>query len=213
MRRNFPYPIPATALDEFRHPAAGHVLNPAVRYAGDILAGNGYVAVRARRGRWIDEEYPPASSEYLARFEKLPWNRFQSLQDDWRLLDDQSGRIFGRGQIGFWLEVKTGWTVNASPVWRVNDSVLVRLSLLQLLARLPRCEAYTGAQDCEEPLFFRFSGGIGIVARDKRLTLSSGNLFPPARDCFTGARMRKKTVPKYLPPINPNWPPADMSEG
>jgi hypothetical protein len=207
MKHAFPYPLPALALDEFRHPEEWHGLHRIVRHEDEVLTGNGYVAVRCRKGAWLPQDFPHASAEVLGRFGKLPWGRFGKLPDVWRDLDAQRGRIFHHGRIELWHKGRLAPT----PVWRVNDR-LARLSLLQLVTMLPRVEIFTGAQDREDPLFFRFSGGVGILALDRKLTLASADLFPPARDLWSGERLPERRVPRPSFAL-PNWPPVDLSEG
>jgi hypothetical protein len=206
MRHAFPFPLPAAALDEFRHPADWHGLHRVLRHEREVLVGNGYVAVRCTKGAWIDSDFPPASAEVLGRFGKLPWARFGKLTGTWRDLDAQRGRIFHHGRLGLWLKGRLAPT----PVWRINER-LVRLSILQLVAMLPRVELFTGMQDLSEPVFFRFSGGQGIIALDKKLTIASAELFPPARDMWTGERLPERRGPKPSFAL-PGWPPVDLSE-
>lgn len=205
----FAYPLPLKALSEFTHPAEWHGLHHARRHGAEVLAGNGYVALRVRKGMWLAADHEAAGAEFLGRIGKLPWTRFDSLNDDWRAMDSAGGRLFAPGQIDFWLRDKPAPT----PVWRVNDTLLVRVSLLQLIARLPRCECYTGRQSHGEHLFFRFSGGVGIIAADARLTMASGELFGAARDLWSGERLerRKGPRPSFSLPGKP-WPPEDLSE-
>lgn len=210
--KSYPYPLPEYALSDFCHPATGHPLGSALRHEGEILAGNGYVALRATRGHWIHEEFPIAPADYLERFGALPWER--PLVGPWRLLSDAGPVMWRRGQIGFWHgpngQSERPWRPAPNPIWRVGDAV-VRLSLLQLVARLPRVEVYTGAQDNLEPLFFRFSGGRGMIAHDPRLSNWSYHLFAPQTDCLTGERVAPATGPKPSWPL-PGWPPVDKSE-
>jgi hypothetical protein len=214
MKNHFPYPIPAEALQEFCHPAEWHAFHLARRFDREILAGNGYLAIRCQRGRWIDSEFPAASAEFLSRWGKLPWSRWEVLAqgDHWRRLEDASGRIFAKSAIGFWL----GTVPAPSPVWVVGDARRVRLSALQLIARLPRCEVFTGPVDADSPLWFRFSGGRGAVAMDKRLEGCgvSGRLFQPVVDQLSGELKYCRPSRPALRLVNPasNWPPADLSE-
>ena len=145
---------------------------------------------------------PPAG--FLERFESLPWER--PLAGPWRHLADGSASMTRIARIAPW----RGENVAFSPVWRVGD-VVTRLSWLQLVTRLPRCEVFTGTQDAGDPLFFRFSGGRGIIAHDPRLTSWSHHLFPPAHDCLTGDRIAPATAPR--PGFSlPGWPPQECAE-
>ncbi len=208
MKLDFPYPLPEAALEEFCHPAAVLPFARPVRVESEIVAGNGYVMVRCHRGRWLDSEFPPASPELLARLGRIPWARYQLIPDfSWRDLAEVRGLIDRRGNLGFW---KSGTArVNPSPVWRVG-SVMVRLSLLQLIARLPRVAvAWTG--DADSPLWFRFAGGRGAIAHDRRLTLASFEIFQPVRDVLTGLEVRRDTRAKPSFSL-PGWPPVDHSD-
>lgn len=210
MRTAFSFPLPVLALDEFRHPAEGHLFHRAVRHGGEVLAGNGYVALRARKGNWLDEDFPVASAEFLGRFGKLPWARFEKLQDAWEALDRQRGRIFESARIGQWLDGK----VAPAPVWEVNGKIRVRLSHLQVVAMLPRAEVYVGHADRTDPLFVRFTGGLAMIAPDRRLERHTGMLFAPRRCCLTQEVMERETRPRpRLVQPGVNWPPADMTEG
>lgn len=212
MRNAHPYPLPAHAIDDYRHPADWHGLHHARRHGGEILAGNGYIAIRARKGAWLDEEFQPATAEFLSRFGKLPWACFEALADCWRPLDSQRGRIFERGQLGLWIESRQGIRLSPTPVWLVNRGRF-RLSLIQRVAMLPRAEVFTGHADPSAPLFFRFSGGIGMIAHDRRLDSHSAELFPPARDLWSGEILPtpRRPKPSFVMPGKP-WPPPDLSE-
>jgi hypothetical protein len=207
MKNAHPYPLPIYVLEDFRHPAEWHGLHLARRHGGETLAGNGYMALRVRKGAWIDSDFPPASAEFLSRFGKLPWTEFDRLPDSWRPLDSQRGRIFDRGLLGLWLKEK----IAPTPVWQVGTHARVRLSMLQRMAMLPRAEIYTGHADKSWPAFFRFSGGVGIIAHDPRLTMHSGVLFPPARDHWSGDILPERRGPRPSFAL-PNWPPADTSD-
>lgn len=205
MRQSYPYPIPADALLAFCRPdRAMHPLAKPCRGDGEVMAANGYVALRAHRGRWLDRDYAPAGAEFLERLGKIPWNRFLQVQDtDWRALDLVAAALWARGEIEPWLRGKMAPT----PVWRV-DEIPVRLSLLQLIARLPRCEVATGPATPDQPLFFRFTGGRGAIARDPRLEQTSFQIFAPARDAFDGERCSRPRGPKPSFSL-PGWPPPE----
>lgn len=210
---NFPYPLPEHALAHFCHPQPGHDFAKAVRVDGEIWAGNGYVMLRAEKGRWIDAEIPKAGDGFLTRAAKLPWGRWDTLQaPEWRDLSDIRALIFARGNQLVWTGPPLAPYMAPTPIWRVGD-VLCRLSLLQLIAKLPRCAVYAGEQDRHDPLWFRFSGGRGAVAYDNRLTMASFSILQPSRDCLTGSRNARQARP-FLGMAQPNstWPPPDLSE-
>lgn len=209
MRHSFKYPLPETALVEFSHPVPSHQFARPARHDGEIIAANGYVVLRAHRGAWMDRDFPEASQEALERLGKLPWGQWPRIAGsaEWEPLDAQSGRIYDHAMISPFLLGK----IAPSPVVCVAE-VPVRLSLLQLVARLPRAEVYTGPSDREHPLWFRFSGGRGCIARDPSLkSRFSWTIFAPRYDVLHGTRIPKKTGPT-LGFKDPNWPPPDLSE-
>ena len=206
--KGFGFPLPAYALDEFCHPADWSAFHKPRRVAGEVLVGNGYVALRVSKGAFLDTDYAPATAEFLSRFGKLPWLRAEKLAtaDGWRGLDGWHAALGHRGSMGMWL----GDKLCPSPVWRVGTA-LVRLSVLQVVARLPRAEVFFEA-DPGKPLFVRFSGGTGIVAADPRLTLANFEIWQPRADPLTGElRHCRPSSPGPRPPLR-NWPPADMTE-
>lgn len=215
MRAAFPFPLPESALGEFCHPAAGHALARPMRRSGEILVGNGYLAMIARKGNWIDAEFPEATPEFMARLEKLRWGRLFEVMahsEAWDALDRMRGTLGRHGP----LEVWNAGRIHACPIWRVRDA-LVRLSMLQLVARLPRAEVYTGQQALpEDGMMFRFSGGCGIVARDARLTHGTFEIFQPRADVFESGRVmersRGKSVGFAWGGSMANWPPVDETE-
>lgn len=209
MRNAFPFPLPVEALDEFRHPAEWHLFHRAARHGGEVLAGNGYVALRARKGNWLDTDFPAASAEFLGRFGRLPWDRFKGLPDAWESLDRQRGRIFEGGRIFPWLK----GAVAPSPVWEINGRVRVRLSHLQVVAMLPRAEVYVGVADRTDPLFIKFSGGLAMIAADRKLTSHTRDLFAPRRCCITKEELRRDERPRpRLEQPGVVWPPVDLSD-
>jgi hypothetical protein len=173
MKQSYPYPLPAHALEDYCHPLAGSGLEAPRRWEGEVVAANGYVALRAARGCWLDEDYAPADAEFAARLGKIPWQAYPG-GEAWQALDLQRGEIFRYAPHGLWLKGRLA----PSPVWQVCG-IRVRLSLLQIIARLPRCEVHGGPQNRTEPLWFRFSGGRGCIAQDARLVMHSRELYLP----------------------------------
>lgn len=163
MKRGFPYPLPIECLGEFVHPDLNHEFASPSRHGDEVIAANGYVVIRATRGRWLDADFSEASAGFMARVDALPWSHAREMKEDkWKFLDGAKRFITARARLGMF----SGTRVAASPVWLVGD-VLVRLSVLQAVALLPRVEvAWT---DRALPLWFRFSGGIGAIAADWRL--------------------------------------------
>lgn len=212
MKKGFPFPLPESALAEFCHPDERHTLARPMRAGREILAGNGYMAIRCRKGNWIDREFPEADRYFLERFDKLPWHRFAELtaSDAWDALDTVRGPMSRHGALAVWNGTKT----QACPIWRVRDHV-VRLSFLQLVARLPRAEVFTGPASRADGMFFRFSGGVGIVANDARLTHGTFEIFQPSADVFDSGRLieRNRTArPVRLTQPGVNWPPVDLTD-
>jgi hypothetical protein len=164
-KRPFNFPIQPDVLPFFCHPWLKPFTVP-VRLPGEtvIHAASGYVAIRVRRGHWFSEEYPEADPEFAERVGGLPWHRFEpdpkSLAvPKWRAMDDSRGTIYSGGVLDLWT-IHGRASLN-TPVLTAGGPV-IPLAMLQLLARLPRCEVrMTGTPG---PLLFRFTGGEGIVA-------------------------------------------------
>jgi len=164
-KRPFNFPMQPDALPYFCHPWLRPFHEPKRMPGGsEIYAASGYVAIRVRRGHWFAEEYPEACPEFIERVNSLPWDRFEPdprslVPPKWRNVDDARGTIYRDGPLDL-------WTPRSKPVLEplvhVCGGPLVPLPMLQLLARLPRCELrMMGARG---PLLFRFTGGEGIVA-------------------------------------------------
>jgi hypothetical protein len=219
--KSHPYPLPAEALLDYCRPVAGHPFAAPLRHAGAILAANGYLALRATRGGWLDDDYAEASPEAAARLARLPWARLEHLcqQPEWRRLSELGSELAARGALRLWA---ADGGLAPSPVWAVADAGRIRLSVLQLIARLPRAELWTGGGGVLEPVFFRFSGGAGIVPLEERLSRPglrpARRIFAPERDALgtivraprpTEAQARAYTGPRTL---LPNWPPAEPEE-
>lgn len=200
--KSFPYPLPLHALDEFRHPAEASVFHRPAFHAGETLVGNGHIALRIRKGHWFDEDHAPASPEFLERFDRLGWDFSPVDGGKWHLLDSVRGTLFRHAGIGFWLNGKPAPT----PLVWIGDRLRVRLSLLQLVSRLPRAEV------CAQPhaLLIRFSGGMGIAPRDKRLDQcgTAFSLFAPERCPYDGRELGKRSEVRLEVPGR-NWPPPE----
>jgi hypothetical protein len=170
-KRPFGSPVDETVLPFFCHPWLP-VFRAPVRHPEDgcIYAASGFVAVRFRTGRWFPEEFPPAPEEFTARIAELPWGGFVHdparciVAPTWRDMDDSRGTIYAGGSHGLlplWCP-KTRRLIRETIV-RTCNGPLVPLALLQLLARLPKCQVKMTAGNA--PLHFRFNGGEGIVAK------------------------------------------------
>lgn len=182
-RKAYPYPLPIDGLMEFCHADPDNELAKPVIHNGMVYAGNGYIAIRAHRGAWLDSDFAEASPAQVARFHRLHWPVFEHIttEKDWRMADEQRGTLFQNGRISFWLP---SGALNASPVWMMHQTP-ARLSLLQMAAILPRCEFYTG-NHYSQAVAFRFSGGIGMIPAlkiDPR-TIISRTIFQPRRTTF-----------------------------
>lgn len=211
----FPYPLELEHLAEFCHPSESHQLFRPAFHDGKALAGNEYIMIRADRGRWLPSDFDQPSADFLTRFmvDLCPAKD----SDEWRSIDDIKGSLYRFGVRGMWLKGKCA----PSPVWRVGSAFLARLSHLQMIGRLPRCEIIPprGRQYDAEPLYFRFNGGVGILAHDPKLTESSFSVFAP-RYCPVGGHEMKRskplnwnfgTPPPPEPPLD-DWPPAEVSD-
>lgn len=206
--KSYPFPLPESALADFCSPLEGHALGKPFHHEGFIYAGNGYLAIRASKGRWIDDEFPDLEGEAKRRMMSLPWEQARMAAGEWRELDTVRGDLFRSGTIDLWL----GDRPAPSPVWRVGKA-LVRLSHLQRMAMLPRAEVCPRATGPNLPLFFRFSGGLGIIPANKRLTIHSRELFPPQYCPLRGHEIERPTQQFLgLPSTNRNWPPPEPTD-
>lgn len=196
LKAPFPNPLTEDVLAAFCHPSPAHPLARPVRIGAEIIAGNGYVCLRAHRGRWFDDEFPEASDQQRQRIEKLSWSKFDTLDPAcWEPLDDVRGNIYRFAPIAFWADTKPGQPIgkpSPTPIWKCGYAAPVRLSLLQLIARLPRCEVFTGPQDRSHPLYFRCTGARGIVAADPRLETTSWKIFQPHYDQMADRVVHRK---------------------
>lgn len=213
----FQFPIRAGDIEEFCHPDPDHVLGKPYMIAGELTAGNGYFAIKAARGLWMDSDFTPAPAEAIERFSNLPWHSFPDPKSlEWRNLDDVRGDIYRFATIKPWTEQHKP---TPTPIWKVGASHLVRLSHLQMIARLPGCRVYCGLNARFSPLFFTFNGGSLIVPLQKNLTTSSWQIFAPIYDPMTGKREERRAPAKFNfalpptpePPID-GWPPVEIDE-
>lgn len=214
----FLFPIRAGDIALFTHPDPEHLLHSTHFLDGDLTAGNGYIAIRAHRGLWAENDFPPASYDFRERLGNLPWHSIPpATSPEWRSLDDIRGDIYARAIIHPWTNKHRP---TPSPVWRIGTHHRIRLSHLQLLARLPRAQVYAGTALREEPLYIRFNGGIALMPPNRRLETQSREIFPAQFDRLQGYR-KERTAP--LPWTEQNkpdhrqshlkdWPPIDTSE-
>jgi hypothetical protein len=207
LKAPFPFPLQIGSLEAFCHPvgrhelAAPHVVGEGQE--GAVVAGNGYLAIRVTRGLWLESDFAPASEGWRQRVAHLPWHRHAQLTGAWHPMADAWPQLFRYAPIAAWTD---RGNVSGSPLVRVGEVDVVRLCHLQLIARLPRCEVHPNVGR-HEPLFFRFSGGSGIVARDHKLhdpkaALPAFTIFKPARCPLDGGllpeRSRKLPTPQQF---------------
>lgn len=201
----FVYPLQFDALEEFCHPSERHQCGRPAFYEGQALVANGYMALRVDRGLWDAKSFEDAPPGFFTRVLGLPWAKDLSAvpAGDWRAMDAVRAILFKRGPLALWLNGRPSPT----PVVRVGGHFLARLSHLQLIARLPRCEVVPprGMLLDGQPLHFRFSGGRGMIAEDKRLTESSLAIFSPQRCPIDGGSIPRNTGPLVLPKKPPYW--------
>jgi hypothetical protein len=168
-KRPFGHPVPADALAFFVHPYQRHIFHTAFRHPfdGTVIAASA-VALRCRAGRGIDPaEYPAPHPDALRRIDALPWDRFPHAATQpkaWRCLDDHRGTIYGDPLLPVHVRTTSGIQIDrVTKNVRICGAPIVPLSILQLLARLPRVELYTADCSLTGPVLFRFSGGEGII--------------------------------------------------
>ena len=212
MKAPFQFPLLAGDLAIFCHPADKDLAHP-FTIDGDVIAANRYLALRAYRGRWLTSDFPQPSEATAQRILSLPWGTFPDQQSaEWRDLDDVRGILYSYPLLPIWTENR----LTPSPIARISGLHLVRLSFLQQLARLPRAALYCADVSAGSPLYVRWNGGIGIIPKDKKLTISSLNIFKPQRLVNgTGRVTRSNPLPNMIdrrdpmPPEQPidNWPP------
>lgn len=175
---------------------------------GQALAGNGYILIRVHRGLWMPSDFEEPRSGFVTRFLSAPWKSIDPDSADWRSLDEIKGSLYRFASHGAWLKGKCA----PSPVWRIGASFLARLSHVQMIGLLPRCEILIGG---EGPLHFKFSGGLGILANDSKLTTASFDVFKPQYCPLHGTEMKRPKTPApnfgTPPPPEPmldDWPPV-----
>lgn len=181
----FPYPIHAEDLLHFCHPDPSHPLGQVYYEDTHAICGNGYLALRSHRGLWLHTDFEYLPPEVDERFSKVPWGKMSLLAaDEWRELHDVKHHLVRHAAINPWCipnpqHPTLRYRLTPSPIWRVGYAAPVRLSLLQLIARLPKCEVFVGDLLAGSPTFFRYAGGQGAVMPDPKLDLHSFRLFDP----------------------------------
>jgi hypothetical protein len=205
MKNAFPFPLPEEALRMACHLHDWHELHEPRHRDGLVYAGNGFLAIRVRKGHWIDDELEPMQAVQAARFDSLPWGRLDALI--------QSGREWVELLKGFRPSANsTLWhhrsgRFNRKPAARVRRAV-IPLSILEFLARFPRVEVNLDSTSEREPLYFRFAGGEGIVPPFRRPPEAEREIFKPRYDALGGHEIRKKD----LRPLCKVKPPAPLPD-
>ena len=136
------FPLTEGDIALFCHPAEGHPYHRPHMIEGNLHAGNGHIAIRATSGRWMESDFQPAPEPFKTRIGGLPWGAIHADSPEWRSLDEVRGTIYKYAPITIWTDKGKR---APSPVVSIGGHHLIRLSHLQLIARLPRCEAYAGA--------------------------------------------------------------------
>jgi hypothetical protein len=213
MKHAFPYPLPEAALEMACNLQERHELHKPRRKDGLVFAGNGFLAIRVRKGNWIDEEIEPMDDKAGARFDSLPWGRLDALLKDGRDWVEISRGFRLADPPHLWHE-RTG-RFNRTPAYKVRKAI-VPLSILGFIARFPRAEINLDHTSPRDPLFFRFSAGEGIVPPFLRPPEPVREIFKPRFDPLTGEEIHKKRPPaKIAKDKNPtvrSWPPPDLSD-
>lgn len=211
MKTPFRFPLLAGDIATFCHPDPNHDLHEPHILDGALVAANGYIAVRADRGRWMASDFTPPTKAFTDRISPLAWGAFPPDSAEWRAIDDVRGQLFRFAPIGMWIE--RNHRIAPSPVWQVGGQHLIRLSHLQALSRLPRCEVHAGSQSHGTPCYFRFNGGIAIVPPDPRLAVHSFSIFAPSYHPLEGHRIaRTNTRQNFSGGHLKNWPPPPPTD-
>ena len=201
------FPLTEGDIALFCHPGEGHPYQRPHMIKGNLHAGNGHIAIRATSGRWMESDFQPAPELFKTRIGSLPWGAIHGDSPEWRSMDEVRGTIYKYAPITIWTDKGKR---APSPVVSIGGHHLIRLSHLQLIARLPRCEAYAGAVTRHDPLFFRYNGGSVIVPTDQSLTTASFEIFAPRHDVLSGERIaRSSTRQDFSGGHMPGWPPPE----
>jgi hypothetical protein len=201
------FPLTEGDIRLFCHPAEEHQYASPHMIEGNLCAGNGHIAIRATSGRWMESDFTAPSPDFAQRIGSLPWAAIPGDSPEWRSMDEIRGTIYRFAPISIWTEKGKR---SPSPIVSIGGHHLIRLSHLQLIARLPRCEAYAGATTRHAPLFFRYNGGTVIVPTDKALTTASFGIFHPRTHALTGERVARTTTRQTINGGHlKGWPPAE----
>jgi len=130
----------------------------------------------------------------------LPWHSFpEATSPEWRPLDDIRGLIYKYATIALWNDQGKR---QPSPIWRIGGAQYIRLSHLQLIARLPGAKVYAGELIRLQPIYITFNGGTVILPYDQAITRDwSYDIFKPSYHILDGTRnKRTNTTPPQLCP-------------
>jgi hypothetical protein len=214
----FLFPIRAGDISLFCHPDPSTGLDKPHFVDGDLCAGNGFIAIRARRGLWLESDFEKPDPSFLNRLGNLPWHLTPDPQDpEWRSLDDIRGQIYRNAPIALWNDQGRR---HPSPIWRVAQSQFIRLSHLQLIARLPGAKIYAGDLIRLQPIYITFVGGTVILPYDQAIPQDwSFDIFKPTYHLIDGTRDKRtnRVAPCFVPPPKPEpaidgWPPAEPQD-
>jgi len=214
----FRFPISAGDISLFCHPSPDSGLDRPHYLDGDLHAGNGFIAIRARRGLWMESDFDKAPYEFMERLSNLPWNGFpDSKSPEWRSLDDIRGTIYKYATVSLWNDQGKR---QPSPIWRIGGAQYIRLSHLQLIARLPGAKVYAGPLTKTSPIYITYNGGTVLLPLEMGICKgASFDIFAPTFDRFDNTRQKLHTGPRpsFVPPPAPepaieDWPPIDTSE-
>jgi hypothetical protein len=183
----YPFPLPESALRDFCHPRKSDILSKPWRDGRNLFAANGHIALRASRGAWIDDEFDDIPQDVNERLQALPWSRLEDRLHDknWKLLDNVANMLFRYPQRPLFYQSNGKTLVNPCPTWMLGNT-LVKLSVIQMVARLPRAEAFIKHGQRNGPIYIRYSGGVGIIAGNPNLKEHSIQLYAPKYDPLGG---------------------------
>lgn len=191
-KRPWNFPFPPAAWPFFTHPNKKALSQPWI-HEGALVFSNGFLALQVDRFELAHDMPDQAPPEFLERWNRAPWQRFESIQDapDWRPLDDAALLLWKFGPKPIWEKGSKQYHIRTAPLVGVGLAAVTLLPLVQLCARLPRAEAYTRSQH-REPVFIRFNGGRAILASfDDTVSPLPFSILNPRRDPLEGRGMNK----------------------
>lgn len=218
------FPVRLDELEHYVHYHHPDLAEP-FRYEGATFVGNGALFVRLDRYHGDDPEENPGNSRF---FHDLPWSRFDTMPPDngrWRLLDDAALLLWRRGPRRLWLPPRgpfQGYSMWCLPAVRVGAAAVAPLSVVQLLARLPRAAVWIDNRAMDD-IFCRFNGGVAIArslyseewtrrGHTEHLNASFA-ILKPATCPTTGRYLYDdeplRPAPTWTNPAMANWPPPE----